>query len=63
MRRSLAGLTLCALLAGCGGSAPAPTTQPPSDDAQTLHGQVLDNARDVAGQVEDRQAELESMLP
>ena len=50
------------LLAGCGGPAPTPV-QSPSDGAETLHGQVLDGAREVAGQVEDRYAELESMLP
>ena len=50
------------LLAGCGESAPTPV-EPVSEGAETLHGQVLDNAREVAGQVEERQAELESMLP
>ena len=62
MRRSLAGLILTVLLAGCGGPAPTPV-QSPSDGAETLHGQVPDGAREVAGQVEDRYAELESMLP
>ena len=62
MRRSLAGLLLAIQVAACSGTAPAPT-QAPSDGAETLHGQVLDDARDVAGQVADRQAELESMLP
>lgn len=62
MRRSLAGLILCVLLAGCSGPAPTPA-QPQSDGAETLHGQVLEDAREVAGQVEDRLAELDSMLP
>jgi hypothetical protein len=62
MRRSLAGLLLAFVVTACSGTAPAPT-QPPSDGAETLHGQVLDGAREVAGLMEDRQAEMESMLP
>lgn len=63
MKRSLAATMLCVLLAGCGGAAPSDPALPAGDEDSSLPIQVLDNARDVAGQIEQRQADLESMIP
>ncbi|MCJ7724886.1 MAG: hypothetical protein MUP76_00650 [Acidimicrobiia bacterium] len=63
LKRSLVGAVVCVLLAGCGGSAPSDPALPAGDEAKSLPIQVLDDARDVAGQIEQRQADLESMIP
>jgi hypothetical protein len=62
-KRSLAAAMLCVLLAGCGGSGPSEPALPSTDEAKSLPIQVLDDARDVAGQIDQRQADMESMIP
>lgn len=56
-------LAMTLVLGACTGSgSPAPSAPDPGEP-RTLQGQVLRDAQDVAGQLEQRQAELESMLP
>jgi len=62
-KRSLIGVLLCALLASCSASAPSDPGAPAVDEAQILPVRVLDDARDVADQVEQRQAEMEALIP
>jgi len=57
------GFVLCGILAGCSGSTAPDPAAPPVGEPQTLPGQVLTDARDVAGQLEQRQADMESMIP
>ncbi len=57
------GLVLCGILAGCSGSSAPDPAVPAAEDSKTLPVQVLTDARDVAGQLEQRQANMESMVP
>ncbi len=65
-RRTLAALlaALCLTLSACGAGNPAQTPAPatPADEAGTP-AVVLDQARDVAADLEQRQADLESLIP
>jgi len=63
MKRSLCAAVLCLVLAGCGGSAPSDPALPAGDEAKSLPVRVLDDAREVAGQIEQRQADMESLIP
>ncbi len=61
--RAVATAVVAVMLAACsGGGSPEPAATVP-EEPQTLQGQLLRDAQDVAGQLEQRQAELESMLP
>jgi hypothetical protein len=63
-RRTLASLlaALCLTLGACATAGPAPTTAPPAGD-QSGPAAVLDQAREVASQLDQREADLESMIP
>ena len=54
---------LCGLLAGCGRSSTPDPVVPPAEEPKSLPVRVLTDAQDVAGRVEQRQADLESMVP
>jgi hypothetical protein len=64
IRRTLVAAAVALVVAGCsGGTDPepaSPTTEPAGSGLPT---QVLDDARDVAGDLEQRQTDMESMLP
>ena len=62
-RRFFVGFALCGILAGCSASSTPDPTVPPADEPKSLPIQVLTDARDVADQVEQRQADMESMIP
>ena len=64
-RRALASLlaALCLTLSACAAAGPAPTTAPPAGDQSGSPAAVLDQAREVASQLEQREADLESMIP
>ena len=57
------GFVLCGILTGCSASSTPDPTVPSADETKSLPVQVLTDARDVAGQVEQRQADMESMIP
>ena len=57
------GFVLCGILTGCSGSSTPDPAAPPVEEPKTLPVQVLTDARDVADQIEQRQADLESMIP
>jgi hypothetical protein len=63
-RRAVTTVLLVMSLASCsgGGSDPDPAAPGP-EEPRTLQGQVLQDAQDVADQLEQRQADLESMVP
>jgi hypothetical protein len=62
--RVLTAAVLGVILAACsgGGGGPDPSAPGP-EEPRTLQGQVLQDAQDVAEQLEQRQADLESMIP
>lgn len=64
-RRALAALlaSLCLALSACATAGPAPTTAPPGEDQPGSPAAVLDQAREVASQLDQREADLESMIP
>ncbi|MBU1866132.1 MAG: hypothetical protein KKE89_06925 [Actinobacteria bacterium] len=62
-KRSVAAVLLCALLASCTGSAPSEPALPSVEEAKGLPAQVLDDARDIAGQLDQREADLEAAIP
>jgi hypothetical protein len=64
-RRTLAALlaALCLTLSACAAAGPATTTTPPAGDRSGSPAAVLDQAREVASQLEQRDADLESMIP
>jgi outer membrane lipoprotein-sorting protein len=64
-RRALAALlaVLCLTLGACAAAGPTPTTAPPAEDQSGNPAAVLDQAREVAHQLEQREADLESMIP
>jgi hypothetical protein len=64
-RRTLAAVlaALCLALGACATAGPAPTTAPPAGDQSVSPAAVLDQAREVSSQLEQRQADLESMIP
>jgi len=62
--------TLVALLAAlrlalgaCATAGPAPTTAPPAEEQPGSPAAVVDQAREVASQLNQREADLESMIP
>jgi len=57
------GLVLGGILAGCSGSSAPDPAVPAAEDSKTLPVQVLTDALDVADQLEQRQADMESMVP
>ena len=64
-RRALAAL-LAALglaLGACATAGPAPTTGPPAEEQPGSPAAVVDQAREVASQLNQREADLESMIP
>jgi PBP1b-binding outer membrane lipoprotein LpoB len=63
-KRAAGTAILAVILASCsgGGGGPSPGATVP-EEPRTLQGQVLQDAQDVASQLEQRQADLESMLP
>jgi hypothetical protein len=63
-RRAVTTVLLVVSLASCsgGGGGPDPGAPGP-EESRTLQGQVLQDAQDVADQLEQRQADLESMVP
>jgi len=63
-RRCLAALAAAVCLSACASAAPPPTTAPPSSIAPAgTPGAVLDQAQQVADQLGQREADLESMIP
>jgi hypothetical protein len=64
-RRALAALlaALSLALGACATAGPAPTTAPPAEDQPGSPAAVVDQAREVASQLEQREADLESMIP
>lgn len=65
-RRTLAALlaSLCLALSACASATPPETTTPdPAAEQPSTPAAVLDQARDVASQLEQRDADLESMVP
>jgi PBP1b-binding outer membrane lipoprotein LpoB len=61
--RVVAATVLACVLSACsGGNTPDPAA-PASEEPRTLQGRVLQDAQDVANQLEQRQADLESMVP
>jgi len=63
VRHFFVGFVLCGILTGCSGSSTPDPTVPPVEETKSLPVQVLTDARDVAGQVEQRQADMESLIP
>jgi hypothetical protein len=62
-RCTSAAAALALILAGCsGGGGPGPAGPGP-DEPRTLQGQVLQDAQGVGAQLEQRQADMESMIP
>lgn len=63
-RSALAALLAAACLSACASATPPETTVPPpaAEQAGTPFA-VLDQARDVASQLNQREADLESMIP
>jgi hypothetical protein len=65
-RRALVTLAaaFCQALSTCASAAPPETNAPPPATGQAgTPAAVLDQARDVAAQLEQREADLESMIP
>jgi hypothetical protein len=63
-RRALASIVAALLLSACASSAPAATTQPaPAADRPGSPAAVLNQAREVADQLNQREAQLESIAP
>jgi len=62
-KRSIIGVLLCAFLAGCSGASPSDPATPTTAESKSLPIRVLDDAREVADQLEQRQAELEAAIP
>ena len=64
-RRTLVALlaALSLALGACATAGPAPTTAPAPGDQPGSPAAVLDQAREVASQLEQREADLESMIP
>ena len=63
-RRALAAVLAALCLGACAAATPAPTTGPaPALDGASTPAAVLEQAREVADQLEQRQAELETMVP
>ena len=52
---------LAVLVSACSSSTPPPAA--PSDDPQTIQGQVLSDANGVANQLDQRYADMEDLLP
>jgi hypothetical protein len=62
LKRIAVVLLLGGVLAGCsGGSSPDPTPPPATDEVRI--GEMVQRAGDVADGLEQRQADLESLLP
>jgi len=64
-RRTFAAFlaALCLTLGACATAGPATTTEPPAEDQTGSPAAVLDQAREVASQLDQREADLESMIP
>jgi len=63
IKQAVAALTLVGALAGCsGGSSPDPAVPDPAGETIRLT-ETVGRVQDVADQLEQRQAEMESMLP
>ena len=62
-KQAVAALVLVSVLAGCsGGSSPDPAGPEPAPETIRLT-ETVDRAQDVSDQLDQRQAEMESMLP
>jgi len=62
-RRALASLVVAALLSACASASPTATTQPAPADGAGTPIEVLDQARDLAEQLGQREAQLGSIAP
>ncbi len=62
-RRALALVVVAALLSACASASPTATTQPAPADGAGTPIEVLDQARDLAEQLEQREAQLGSIAP
>ena len=62
-RNFFVGFMLCGILTGCSGSSTPDPAAPSVEEPKTLPVQILTDARDVADQIEQHQADMESMLP
>ena len=64
MRHVAAAAVLATVLGGCaGGSSPDPAAPVPDDEPSGLPTQVVQDAQDVADQLEQRYVDMESMVP
>jgi uncharacterized lipoprotein YmbA len=64
VKRALAGIAAALLLSACSSAAPTTTTRAtPAANPQSGPVVVLDQAREVADQLNQREAELESIAP
>jgi hypothetical protein len=62
--RTVTTVALVVSLASCsGGDGDPDPAAPGPEEPRTLQGQVLQDAQEIAGQLEQRQADLESMVP
>lgn len=63
-RRALVSIVAALLLSACASAAPTATTQPaPAADRAGTPSAVLNQAREVAEQLNQREAQLESIAP
>ena len=62
-RRGLVLVVAAALLSACTSASPTATTQPPPAEGAGTPMEVLDQARDLAEQLEQREAQLGSIAP
>ena len=64
VKRTLAGIAAALLLSACASATPTATTRAtPAPNPQSGPVVVLDQAREVADQLNQREAELESIAP
>jgi uncharacterized lipoprotein YmbA len=63
-KRALASVVAALLLSACASATPTATTRPaPAENEAGTPAAVLDQAREVAGQLDQREAQLESIAP
>ncbi len=63
MKRTVAALAAALILAGCSGSTSPDPTPPPAQEPSGLPTRVVSDARDVADGLEQRNQDIESMVP
>jgi hypothetical protein len=63
MKRTLAALAAAVVFAGCGGSTSPDPTPPPAQEPSGLPTRVVGDAQDVADRLEQRNQDIESLVP